>query len=264
MLAGKPLFQGSDVRATFSERIRSDDYVARLLDEYGIAGDVRSVLLLAMAALPERRYPTPGTFFGALQRALAPQTMPMPAAHSVPRVGVEAYQPRESVTLSVEHKVAHETQNVAPPEHAMQHGGSRVRVVEVHEKLDLSTCGTEGGNGAEVRFRVSFLPARGQEFRLNIKGLNCFVKGANGRPTPAIVVDADSVVSFLSTAWEELGLIAVSFGERGAPQTHAPSEAAGRVFRMDSGEMMVPSTQAAQAVALYIGRDRDVIIMCRR
>ena len=36
----------------------------------------------------------------------------------------------------------------------------------------------------------------------------------------------------------------------------------GRVFRMDDGEMMIPSAQASHAVALYLGP--DVLIMCRR
>jgi hypothetical protein len=260
MLAGKPLFEGADVRSTFAERVRGDDFIAGLLEEYGIAEDVRGVLLRAMAAMPEQRYPTPRTFFDALQRVIAPQTIPPPYS-AAPPPAVDTYQPRGSVTLSVEHKLPLETQHVAPPEHAMQHGSSRVRFVDVHEKLELSTYGAEGGTGAEVRFRVAFLPARNQAFRLNIKGLNCFVKGSNGRPTPAIVVEDDAIVSFLSTAWEELGHVTLSFG---APQKDSPHPGGARVFRMDSGEMVVPCTQAAQAVALYIGRDRDVIIMCRR
>jgi serine/threonine protein kinase len=264
MLAGRPLFEGNDVRSTFTERVRGDDYIAGLLQEYGIAPEVRRVLLRGMAASPEQRYPTPGTFFDALQRVIAPQTMP-PPYNAVPAPAVDAYQPRGSVTLSVEHKLPLETQNVAPPEQAMQHGTSRVRVVDVHEKLDLSTYGAEGGSGAEIRFRVSFLPAKDQAFRLHIKGLNCFVKGQNGRPTPAIVVEDDAVVSFLSTAREELGHVVLSFGEPQKPGGHPASQhPTGRVFRLDSGEMVVPSTQAAQAVALYIGRDRDVIILCRR
>ncbi len=183
----------------------------------------------------------------------------------VPAPAVDAYQPRGSVTLSVEHSLARETQNVAPAEHAVQHGASRVRVVDVHEKLDLSTYGAEGGTGAEIRFRVSFLPAKGTAFRIHIKGLNCFVKGQNGRPTPAIVVENDAIVSFLSTAWEELGHILLSFGEPQNQGRHpGPPHPTARVFRMDPGEMVVPSTQAAQAVAVYIGRDRDVIILCRR
>lgn len=161
----------------------------------------------------------------------------------------------------------HAVENVAPAEQALQQGDARVRIVDVHEKLDISTYGADGGNGGNgVRFRVSFLPSR-QGFRINIKGLNCFVKSSSGRPTPAIVAESDGVVAFVSTAREELGHIAWSFGrwQHATPGEGGwPATPEGRVFQLATGEMVVPSPQATQAVALFLGRDRDVIIMCRR
>ena len=65
----------------------------------------------------------------------------------------------------------------------------------------------------------------------------------------------DKVKIQLIVYHKELGILAWSFGRE------APS---GRLFHTGAGEMMVPSTQASQAIALYLGRDREVILMCRR
>jgi hypothetical protein len=92
--------------------------------------------------------------------------------------------------------------------------------------------------------------------RLNIKGLNCFVS-KGGRPTPAIVADADGTADLISSAWEPLGKIGWSFGEAVAGPTGS-----GHAFRLADGEMMVPSSQAANPVAIFLGNDGDVVVMC--
>ncbi len=249
MLAGRPLFEGSDVRATFGERMRGDELVTRSLHAMGITSPALEVLLRALAADARKRTPTPAAFFEEIRGALGGAK-----TSALPPNAIPARRPAPPVTLSVERAEASrpgQLQAVAPPERSIpfaQQGRRAARVVEVHERLDVSLI---GDSGSEIRVRITMLPSRDSSFRLNIKGLNCFVS-KTGRPTPAITAESDGATEFLDAAWLRLGKMGWSFG------VVVPG---GRVFRMDDGEMMIPSSQASDAVALYLGA--DVLIMCR-
>ena len=245
MLAGRPLFEGSDVRGTFGDRMRGDDLVKRTLDAMGITSPALDVLLRALTADARKRTPTPLAFFEELRGALGGTKM-----SALPPGTVPARNPPPPVTLTVE--LPSKLQGQAPPERAIpfaQQGRRAARVVDVHERLDVSMI---GDSGAEIRVRITMLPSQDHTVRLNIKGLNCFVSKA-GRPTPAITAQADGGTDFVDTAWRRVGKMGWSFGAL---------TPAGRVFRMDDGEMMIPSSQGSHAVALYLGP--DVLIMCRR
>jgi len=272
MLAGRPVFEGSEVRGTFADRIRGNELISRTLRDFGFGADLGQILLRAMDAMPDKRYPTPLAFFEAIRTHLAP-TPEVGAAIAAP-----APAPSPAVAAAPGSPTVHPPSSPRPgsPPHApppSARGGAavrpispaaaaRVRVIDVHEKLDLTFQGAQG----EVRLRVTLIPSPSQSFRINVKGLNCFVKGPGGRPTPAIVASADGSADFISTTWKELGHVGWSFG-----MVRDPSAAGGRVFRVEDGEMMVPFSQATQCVALYLGqgphrdgRDGDVVIMCRR
>ena len=247
MLAGRPLFEGNDVRATFGERIRGDALVTRLLDAMDFARATRDVLVQAMAAVPERRHQDALDYYHALRKtfSLSKRAQPPP---------VNPWTQRDDITMSVEFPLpaTQEVQQVAPPERAVEQGVARARLVDVVEKIDLTM---PSDTGVDIRFRVTFLPSPQAAFRINIKGLNCFLKSPTGRPTPAIATDTDGSLEFVSTAKTSMGVVAWSFGyARGGE----------RVFRLDTGEMVIPFSQAAQSVALLLGPTRDAIILCRR
>ncbi|WP_394829262.1 serine/threonine protein kinase [Pendulispora albinea] len=252
MLAGRPIFEGNDVRGTFADRIRGDELVTRLLSQMDtISEPTRKALLKALSAFPEKRYRSSLSFFDALRRTL------IGARPARPPAAFPWKKPRADITMSVEFQVPalQEVANVPPPERAVDLGKARARLVDVDEKLDLTIPSPKG---SDVRFRVSFLPLHERSFRINIKGLNCFIRTSGGRPTPAIATDSDGAAHFISTGWEELGEIAWSFGQV------ASGVDGGRVFRLDGGDMVVPSSQATQSVALFLGSERDVIILCRK
>jgi len=255
MLVGRPLFEGNDVRGTFADRIRGDELVTHLLGQNDLSDGTRRALLRALSAFPEKRYRSSLSFFEALRKTLIGARPARPPAAFPWKRG------RADVTMSVEFPLpaAQEVANVPPPERAVAlEAGARARLVDVDEKLDLTF---PSAKGADVRFRVSFLPSQDGHFRINIKGLNCFIRGPSGRPTPAIATDSDGAADFISTGWEELGQIAWSFGQAAAAKPEG-----GRVFRLAGGEMVIPSSQATQSVALFLGAlgsERDVIILCR-
>lgn len=246
MLAGRALFEGNDVRGTFSGRVRGDELVGTFVRQSRFAPALEHALLTAMTSSPDGRYPTPGAFFEAIRAPLAevasaPRPPTMVPASDKPRSSHEPPPPNDSGPQSLRGFVA------------------RTRRVDVEEKLDLSFTGPHGD---PVRFRVSLVPsatagaASDRRYRLNIKGLNCFVR-QSGRPTPAIVADRDGVAELISTAWEPLGQIGWSFGEARMSATGP-----GRAFRLSDGEMMVPSDHAQTPIAIFLGAEGDVVMMC--
>lgn len=245
MLAGHPLFEGHDVRETFTRRIKGDELVGSLLAAKRFDAPLADVLLKTMAASPDMRHATPRAFFEAMRDPLAGNV----SSSRLPAPNPPPGKPRSARELPP-------SQPTSSPNAALEgmHGFvGRTRRVDVQEKIDLSFAGPKGD---AVRFRVSVVPARDREIRLNIKGLNCFVR-QSGRPTPAIVADRDGTAELISTAWEPLGKIGWSFGEaRMGPQ------GPGRAFRLSDGEMMVPSQGAQHPVAIFLGNDGDVVVMC--
>jgi serine/threonine-protein kinase len=246
MLVGRPLFDHEDVRSTFTDRVRGDAFVEQRLDMLPLPAAAREPLLEALRADPRQRTSSPLAFHAALAHALgsAPVSMPPPTP------GGRASHESISVTIEAVTDEWRAAEKMAPPERWVDVGGRRVRVVEIHEKLDL----TVPMPTAVTRFRVTLLPAR-IGFRLHLKGLNCFV-GRPGTPaSPALVSDTDGEAFFASVMRERIGEIAWSFG---SPRP------AGRVFHVGEAELVVTHEQAAQCLALELGPPREIVVICRR
>jgi hypothetical protein len=144
--------------------------------------------------------------------------------------------------------------------------------VDLNEKLDftLHTPARSGDPSSlrPIRFRVALLPSPGPEgFSLHIKGLNCFVVRAapaapgapRGRPTPAITAAENGDAELVSGEQETLTRIGWSFG-----RASDVGEGAGRVFDFGGAELVVPFSQASQAVAIDLGPEREAIVICKR
>jgi hypothetical protein len=87
-----------------------------------------------------------------------------------------------------------------------------------------------------------------------VKGLSCFVARPKNRPTPAVTVNQDATISFVSASRSLLGEVTVCFGQPG------PS---GRVFLVGGRQLLVPYSEAQQAVTLMLGGGNDLVVMCR-
>jgi hypothetical protein len=132
--------------------------------------------------------------------------------------------------------------------------GRKVRVVSTSERLDVSVP-TPGG--IDLRLRVTLLPAQGASFKVNLKGLNCFVGRPGASPSPALVTDSDGAADLVSPRKERLGGLVWSFGNlRGSS----------RVFPVAQGEVVIPFPHGQHALAITIegfAPDREVIVICR-
>jgi serine/threonine-protein kinase len=255
MLQGRALFEVPDVTSTFTERVRGDDFVRSRLALQPLPPEIARVLASAMRTDPKLRLSTPFDLYEALSKAFGTPraSLPSPVSHSggVPSLP-PARRSSESITVEATFESHQGAQSITPPERWLDVAGRRVRIVETHEKLDLAI---PTATGLDVRFRITLLvPTRGT-LRVNLKGLNCFVGRPGGALSPAMVADVDGSADFVSTQKEHLGTLAWSFGAvRGE----------GRVFPVAGGELVVPFPQGQQALALELGADRELIVICRR
>jgi hypothetical protein len=242
------------VTATFASRAKDDTYVRERLARHPLAPEVARVLADTLRADPRVRTQSPFDFYEALSHAFGTPraTLPSTIAHSggVPSLPPPR-KPTESISVEATFETDKEAHSVAPPERWLDVGGRRVRIVETHERLDLSVP-TE--KGVDVRFRITLLPAR-EQLRVNLKGLNCFVRPSGGTLSPALVADSDGTADLVSTQKENLGTLSWTFGS---------TRGTSRVFPVAQGELVVPFPQGHHALALELGPDRELIVICRR
>lgn len=264
MLGGRIFFGDEDVRKTFNDRVRGDTLVNARLAHLGFSPDVSDVLRRAMAARPEDRMATAPEFYQQLREALRvkppssiapfPATPAVPPPPPVPSMAFphEPHEPHEPAMAEAEGSGSQGGLRVADAvaERVVPYGHRRVRFIQVHERLDLSFVDR---SGAPVRMRVTMLP--GGAPKLNLKGLTCFVARRGQRPTPALTVDKDGAADLVSASREVLGELTWSFGQ--------PAQG-GRLFLVDGRHLLVPYSDAQQAIALMLTRGNDLVVMCRR
>ncbi len=282
MLAGRVIFNDDDVRTTFNDRVRGDTLVRSRISQLGVTPQVARVLEWSMTARPSDRIATAPEMLDALRMALDAPTLRRrpsepPTADTVPRARSSFPPPNAlpspypaavvpppppvpfaapppvragELALEIEAESGNDDISQVAPERVVEgFGPRRVRFVQVHERLDLSFVDPEGG---PVRVRVTMLPGR---VSLNIKGLTCFVARPGQRPTPAVSVTQDGALELVSSARQVLGDLRWSFGVTG-PQGHA--------FVVDGRPLLVPYSDAQQAVVLFSSRGPDLVVMCRR
>jgi len=275
MLTGRVVFGDEDVRGTFNDRVRGDTLVAARLAQIGVGGEIGRALSRALTARTEERVASAPDFFQqirdalmlkpaeesaapypVMQRATAEAPAPSHAAEAPAPLPLPPPPPprnggRGSLALEVEGSGSTGApRSAAPKERHVQHGERRVRFVEVHERLDLSFLDDEGGL---VRVRVTMLP--GGSPKLNIKGLTCFVGRRGQRPSPALTVTQDGTADLVSAGQKVLGDLTWSFGQE---------QPTGRLFVVDGRQLLVPYTEAREAVALMSSHGDDLVVMCRR
>jgi cell pole-organizing protein PopZ len=125
---------------------------------------------------------------------------------------------------------------------------ARVRFVETAERADLAFVGPKG----EIRVRLTFQPTNG---RVNVKSLSGFVRREGARPSAALLVEEDSAFELVGGDQTVQLTASLSFGQRTAE---------GTVFLVDGQPVLVPSTRASQAVALFVADTREVVVLARK
>ena len=263
MLSGRTPFADANISVHFEDRIRGDEFAGARLAHLGLPEVVRAVLLRALAAEPSRRTFSPLAFYAEISAALGTTPLEAPPVRKrLESITLVEIPPAEAGPARIE--------AVAPPEQSLLVGSTRVRLVDLHEKLDF-TFHNPTGKARDpfrlVRFRASLLPSSGPEgFSLHVRGLNCFVlrpprsaESSRARPTSAITANEGGDCDFIAGDQEIVGRIRWSFGH---PSGVGPD--AGRVFGLETGELVIPFSQASQAVLLDLGPEREPIVVRKR
>jgi serine/threonine-protein kinase len=175
MLLGRPLFDDANARATFTDRVSGDAFVSSRLDERGVRGALKRVMLESLRYNPRDRLDDPIAFCEQLRHALGITPMPISAVR--PRLDTEDLSTLED-----------DVGDTRPTERVTYVGERRVRFVHVNEGLDLSFTNARGDL---TRVRVTALPSSGA---LHVKGLTCFLAKPGGRPTSAVTVATDGTL----------------------------------------------------------------------
>ncbi len=250
MLAGRPMFEGKEVRATFPERVMGDRLVTRKLSEMGIAPPLQPPLLRALSARIVERTPTVTQFVNDMKDALSKMGA-FPDRDHRRRMPSESTETLSTPLATRQHESAQlEEAPPVPPQHVPMGGGAQAAVIEVDDRLDLAV---PTALGVDARVRLTFVPSR-DGYRINIKGLNCFV-ARDGRPAAALVVERDGTVELLSSTREPMGRMSLTFGAISGPT---------RVFPAIGPDLVLPLHRAQRAVAIRIESTGELIVMCSR
>ena len=266
MLAGCGLFELPKIDATYPERVSGDAFVRSRLGMHAFTPEIARVLMGALRADRRTRTQSPFELYEALSHAFGTPraTLPGAVSHSggVPSVPPPRKQ-QDSVSVQVSFRAGHprgDRQSIEPPEQWLEVAGRKVRLVETHEKLDLSFANDAG---ADMRLRVTLLPARGSQFTVNFKGLNCFIARRGGPPSPAVVADADGEADLVSTRKERLGGLRWSFGVV-RPRVPEEPAALARVFPVSRADLVIPFPHGERAILVELAAGRELIVICRR
>lgn len=225
MLVGAPLFDVPRIRDTFGPRLADDGWVSGLVRRAGLGPAVEPLLLRCLRTNPAARFQDAPSFASAARAAL--MHVPAPSSSGRP------VAPRSSPASS--------PGSLAPLE-------ARVRFVETTERADLAFVGPKG----ESRVRLTFQPTNG---RVNVKSLSGFVRREGARPSAALLVEEDSAFQLVAADQSVHLTASLSFGQRTAE---------GTVFLVDGQPVLVPSSRASQAVALFVADTREVVVLARK
>ncbi len=256
MLSGRGLFEGPNALSTVDARVKDDTFAQGRLALCAFPSDVTRVLMGGLRTDPRARTRSPSELYEQLARAFdsAGAARHGGAQHSGQVPVLSPPRPKlDSITLEIPASGSAGALTAEPSEQRVAVVGRDARIVETHERLDLSLTTPAG---TSVRFRVTFLPGAGSQFGVNLKGLNCFVARPGSTPSPALVVTAgiDGHAELMSVRREALGEVAWTFGTLREDA---------RVFWTQDAELVVPFPRGMYALALDLGADRDLIVVCR-
>ncbi len=258
LLSGKTIFSARGGDDALDERIAGDEHVAKRLRELKLDPMMAHVIARACRDLPEERYASVEELGLALraavhsdatvtakQRMLAPEPRDTrPSASGTPppvRVPMPLPLPLPAPVLVLG--------NATDAEILV--AGRRLRVLPVHEKIDLG--GEAGPLRSPARLRLTLLPDAGRGVRLHVKGLNCFVTRVGERPTGAVSLDTDQDLELVAPDRKRMDVLRCLFGVPGEDRT--------TIFALGAVTLAVPAQHIQSAILLDLGPGRELVLL---
>ncbi len=116
--------------------------------------------------------------------------------------------------------------------------GRRLQFLPLEPTADITSA------PSNARLRLSLVALAPNRTALHIKGLNCFVASAGGRPSPAVTLERSAAVELYSPRGERLKRIEIAFAATGAKKGMVPLDeellvidpAPGPIVMLDFGQ----------------------------
>jgi eukaryotic-like serine/threonine-protein kinase len=285
-LAGRAIFSSREGGSDVCERAH-DAHVAQRTRAFGIAPPLAEVIQRACREDPSERHQSMEEFLSALGGAVQVQTGTHPDGVTSPELAWARPDSSSSLLLpadELEHSSPLPLPSGAsepPPGHTpapqtlagrprrargqrepeqqidctgpreLSMDGRRLTLVAQDRGGALELGGEGGATRSPARFRITLLPGRTSGVRLNLKGLNCFVASAGGRPATAVNLECDAELELLGADRRALERITCSLGRPAG--THQLCQLGGRTLAVTGA--------SAGAVLLDVGPGRELILI---
>jgi serine/threonine-protein kinase len=244
MLTGRCVFSTNDPVEAYRQRSELEDHLDRVLDAFEFPPELGELLKLSCAYDQELRPKDANAFASAFAAAMSRiSPAPRPVTHA-PIQPILRPVPDPSTDSS---PVVSGPPMRIPISAAAQSVGDRMAyfVATSDDSADL-----ECAKGA-VRIRVSLVPAA-NGFAVHIKGLNCFVKRANGRPSGATQLTESGRIELVTASQSLIAGAEVQFG----------SAAAGHlVYPVGNESVAVSRASCSQLIALDFGSGAECMFV---
>ena len=242
MLTGEAVFAHRNTKESYLMRRRSDELIDAALERHDLPSSVANLLKRACRTDPAER-PGDVAEFGAefADAILERETAADPSGPHL-KLAATSSEPSEA---SPEHRpplhhlpLTDDVQDVA---------GRFVAFVPIENGVaDLI------GRDGTTRIRITLQPLPSAGFGVHVKGLNCFVARAGGRPSPGVQLQESGDVDCLLPNNTKIGTISVSFG----------SPAAGhRVFDLEGHAIAVSQEECPTVAAVDFGPHAEYILV---
>jgi hypothetical protein len=257
MTSGKKVFADDNMLETLSNRMEGDTFVTRAIDRLGLPPRLTRIISKACKNEPAERYQTVVEFLAALKEAVAPFGTGTEAVTSPGQAvpwDVTSATPSKPVLVPVEPRKAAGPllvlANISDTE--VVAAGRRVRIVATNAPIDLGGD-DDGIVTSKARIRITFLPNPNRGVRVHLKGLNCFVSRAGGRPSSATDVFEDSDIELKAPSRDRLDAVRCQFG--------SPGDGNVRQYPLGGATLGVPLLQAPHSVLLDFGPGREMVLV---
>lgn len=278
LLTERLVYPGDDVMALYTLRSEGAAFRERSIRGLGLAPEIEALVLHSSAEDPARRPQTVEAFFDRLRAAVeatASAARPAPARAEAPREepGVPSAQASvdsSAPSITEPFRAARPAPQLVPPispsdpTEASAPGKPRLalstldapQIVVGHRRVRLLASSDapvelpEAIAGRTARLRVT--PRELGAGQVHLKGLNCFLRTLEGRPSSGLDVDRPRTVELLDPQSGARGSLHITMGNR-ADGSHE--------LELSDVILVIPAGLVRWVVVLETGSGRDTLLI---
>jgi eukaryotic-like serine/threonine-protein kinase len=245
MLTGRCVFSTNDAVEAYRQRNHSDSLIDAAVAGSDLSQPVIELLKQACSFDPQRRPREAEQFAQAMAEGLLADRRPPTAESEITTVPLKPVPPVDSDSGPREPSRGPPQRLSMSPEGQIIGDRTAYFVPAPNGTIDLSCV-----RGA-ARIRLSLVPA-GHQLAVHIKGLSCFVRKHNGRPTGAVQLVQPGAVELLGKDRSTVARIEIDHGSPAAGHT---------VFPVGDRQVAVSNDECPRLVALDFGPGAEILFV---